>query len=161
MNKGLSLLEILVVMGIFAILGVLATGVITLSLQGSRKGGSMVKVRENVNYAVAIMERQLRNAETITDCTTTGTTSLSYTDATGIPTFFECKDLATNGYVASGSARLTNNDVKVTSCSFSCPGSVSIPPQVEINITATDPNAATAKESATVSITTMIDLRTY
>ena len=68
LQKGMSLLEILVVVAIFSILGVIVTRSVLLTLRGSKKSESQVKVRENVNYALAVIERQLRNADSIVTC---------------------------------------------------------------------------------------------
>jgi type II secretory pathway pseudopilin PulG len=140
-NSGISLIEILVVMGVFAVLGILTTRSVILSLQGSKKGDALVKVRENVNYAMAVMERQLRNAEEITACTSS---SILYKDSLGGDSSFSCS----GGYIASGSARLTSSEVVITACSFIC--TPSTPPQIDINIAAEG-----------ISATTKVDLRTY
>lgn len=158
--KGISFIEILVVIAVFAILGVLATRAILLTLRGSRKSESVVKVRENVNYALAVIERQLRNAESIDTTTCTGG-RVDYKNQDGIGSSFVCTNIGAGGYIASGSARLTSTDVAVTLCSFSCsPASGDVLPSVTVNVTAQDA-VATGVESAQVSSSTQIFLRTY
>jgi prepilin-type N-terminal cleavage/methylation domain-containing protein len=49
-NKGLSLIEILVVVAIFAILGIIVSSALVLTIQGTKKSESLVRVRENINY---------------------------------------------------------------------------------------------------------------
>ena len=143
-NNGISMIEILIVIAIFAVLGVLSTRVIALSLQGSQKGDEQIKARENLDYAVSVIERQLRNAESITSCTAS---SLLYKDLLNGDSSFSCAD----GYVASGSARLTSEKVNVTSCLFTCTeGTQTTPPKVAIDI-----------QAGSVSISTEINLRTY
>lgn len=157
--RGVSFIEILVVIAVFAILGVLATRAILLTLRGSRKSESVVKVRENVNYALAVIERQLRNAESINTSTCTG--RVDYTDKDGVASSFVCTNIGPAGYVASGSARLTSPEVAVTACSFSCTAaSDNVLPSVSVNVTAQDATA-TGVESAQVSSSTQIFLRTY
>ena len=149
-SAGISMIEILIVIGIFAVLGVLSTRVITLSLQGSKKGDAQIKVRENLDYAVSIIERQLRNAGSVFSCTVSPP-AISYSDSNAISSSFSCLNMASAGYVASGSARLTSEEIKVTACSFVCTaGSGSTPPKVAINI-----------QAEGVSISTEINLRTY
>lgn len=160
--SGISLIEILVVIAAFAILGILATRAVLLTLRGSRKSESLVKVRENVNYALGIIERQLRNANGV-DCTTSTASLLYYNDERGRRVSFSCVQIGstTDGYVASGSARLTSSEVRVTSCSFSCSaGSGDVLPSVTVNVTARDATA-TGVESAQVTSSTQIFLRTY
>lgn len=159
---GISLIEILIVIGIFAVLGILSTRVVLLSLQGSKKGDAQIKVRENLDYAISIIERQLRNAGSISPCPNTNRLVISYSDSNSISTSFSCLNVGSAGYIASGSARLTGEEIKVTACSFTCTaGEGSLPPKVAIDIQAVDAASQGSKEGATVSISTEINLRTY
>lgn len=157
-QKGVSLLEILVVMTIFSILAILATRGVLLTLRGSRKSDSLGRVRENVDYALSIMERELRNAD---DVTCTSSTLVTYETKQGVSATFSCESLDADGYIASSSARLTNEEVDISSCSFTCSaGTADIPPSVSINISGQDANLE-AEEQAQVTTTTRIYLRTY
>lgn len=152
MSKGLSLIEILMTITIFALLGLIVTSAIALSMKGTKKGESTIKVRESLDYAVSVIERQLRNAEKVEPCPNTDLQRLDYYDSAGAATFFSCVGVGgADGYVASGSARLTTADAAISACSFTClVGTAASPPQVQIEIS-----------SGTVSLTTKIDLRTY
>lgn len=153
---GFSIVEILVVIMIFAVIGILATESIALSIRGSKRSESTISVRENLNYSLAVIERALHNAESV-NCPSS--TSISYTDAISQPADFTC-DLA-SGYVASSSARLTGSDVFVTDCSFSCtPGGAGVPPSVVISLTAQDAGLS-GLEQAQITTTTQIMLRAY
>lgn len=163
-RNGFSLFEILVVVGIFAILGVIATQSVILTLRGARKSEAVLKVRENLNYSLAVMERQLRNAEKVTPCPNTDTKVINYTSLEGVDTAFSCMEDAPNDdyYIASGSAtRLTSDEVKITSCSLACsPGDSQNPPSVTINISAED-KSMQGVEGAKVTASTKIYLRNY
>jgi type II secretory pathway pseudopilin PulG len=163
-KKGISLFETLIVIAIFAVLGVLATRIVVLSLRGANKSGSLVKVRENLDYAISIMERHIRNAESVSNClqpSPTPTSQISYKDEDGLVGAFSCQDLGQEGYVASASARLTGETVGVTSCSFVCsPETSTNPPSVTIELTGID-NSTNGIEKSTVSVSTQIFLRTY
>jgi prepilin-type N-terminal cleavage/methylation domain-containing protein len=157
-QKGVSLLEILVVMTIFSILAILATRGVLLTLRGSRKSDSLGRVRENVDFALSIMERELRNAD---DVTCTSSTALTYETKLGASATFTCESVGSGGYIASSSARLTNEEVDISSCSFTCSSSSSgVPPSVSISITGEDA-ALEAEEKAQVTSSTKIFLRTY
>lgn len=163
-KRGISLIEILIVITIFAVLGILATRGILLTLRGTRKSESVGKVRENISYSLAVIERQIRNAGSVSPCPNTNPLVLNYIDANGTPTSFSCVNVGpTGGYIASGSARLTSSDISLTSCSFSCistpTGSATLP-SVTINVTAQN-SGALGVETAQVSATTTIYLRTY
>ena len=104
-NKGYSLVEILVVLVLFSVLAVIATQTLFLSFRGSRKSGNVVLVRNNVDHAVGVMERHLRNARAWTNCSAT---EIEYTDAEGdtLKTF-TCNNI--DNYIASSSARITSD----------------------------------------------------
>lgn len=148
-EDGMSLIEILIVVTIFAILGIITTRAIFLTLQGSKKSESTVKVRENLNYSLGVIERQLRNANSVVDCSAN---VINYTDQNGNPASFSCVNTGSaNSYIASGSARLTGDSVNIISCEFNCPPTVSTnPPEVTISL-----------EAQGVSLSTQIFLRSY
>ncbi|OGM15384.1 hypothetical protein A2V56_03090 [Candidatus Woesebacteria bacterium RBG_19FT_COMBO_42_9] len=153
---GFSVIEILVVVLVFVTLAVLATESLLLSLRGSKRSESSIGVRENLNYALSIMERQLHNAESITLCTPT---EITYTDTNALTAKFSC-DL-TNGFVASSSAQLTSSEVRITACNFTCTtGSAGIPASVSISLTAEDADSG-GLEQQQVTTNTQIMLRTY
>lgn len=159
-RKGVSLIEILVAISIFAILGVVMSRAILLTLRGVRKSESTLKAKENINYAMAVVERALRNADGVT-CPNSVPTVLDYTDEKGEATTFSCIGLGTaDSYIASGSARLTNTDITIKSCSITCATSVNTNPTVTLDISAGD-KSAVGIENSTFTSTTQILLRSY
>lgn len=158
-QKGFSLLEILVVLTVFSLLAIISTTTVLLSLRGTQKSAITAKVRQNIDFTVATVERQIRNANNIVAC---NSDQIIFTDQDSVQTSFACTNLGSpDAYVASGSARLTSADVTVTSCSFFCSGSLgSTPPSVTFNISASDKNLAGAQGSS-FTTTTQIYLRSY
>ena len=162
-TSGMSLIEILVVIGIFAVLGVMTTQAVVLSLSGGKKTENTIKVRENINYSFSVIERQLRNADSITDCTNAIPLAISYLDQNGVSASFSCANLgaATVGHIASSGAQLTNNTVDVTSCTFTClPGTGASPDSVKVTVTAQDATSTGASNSIITS-STSVSLRNY
>ena len=160
-KKGFSIIEMLVVVSIFAVIGVLTTSALTLTLRGSRKSESLVRVRENVNYSLAIIERQIRSSESITTCDGTSSSTLSYTSLEGITASFSCITPGSAGYIASGSGRLTSTDISVTACSFTCSQTDANNPQVvRVSVTAED-SVSTGAEKGSVSTDMEIITRNY
>src|SRR3972149_10310777 len=105
--QGFSMIEILVVILVFATLAALSTESLLLSLRGSKRSESTIRVRENLNYALSIIERQLHNAESVI-CP--NSTTISYTDANFLQSDFTCN--TGSGFIASASAQLTANTVR-------------------------------------------------
>jgi hypothetical protein len=160
MSGGISLLEILVVVSIFAVLGILITRSVLLTLGGGKKSESLIRIRENLNYSVGVIERQLRNANSITACPNPDPLVISYTDISGNAAAFSCVNIGTNGYVASGSARLTSDAINVTDCSFTCATGSGTPSGVTISLEGQDASAS-GIENATVTTKTQVFLRNY
>lgn len=160
LNKGISLLEVLVVMTIFAVLGILVTQSIILTLQGSKKSESIVKARENLDYSLNIIERQIRNASSVVSCPDEHT--INYQDQKGLSTSFSCQQMGTpNSYIASGSAHLTGNAVRIIACSFVCiEGTTANPALVKVDLTLREASAS-GVQSSNVSASTQIYLRNY
>lgn len=157
-EEGLSLIEILVVITIFAVLGVVIASSIVLTIQGTKKSESLIRVRENLNYSMTVMERNIRNANSIYDCT--DPTRITYVDQQGVTTSFSCVNTgAKDSYIASGSSRLTPDSVKIMSCGFSCDRpDPSKPPLVKINI-AVQNASGSGVQSSNVTMETQIYLR--
>ena len=156
---GYSLLEVLVVLVIFSLLAVISSTAILFALRGARKSDASARVRESVDFAIATIERQLRNASSITSC---DAGMISFNDRDFGPSTFSCVEIGEDtGHVASGSARLTADGVIVTACDFTCTDAQgSSPPSVNVTISAKDRNT-TGAEGATFSVSTQVVLRTY
>lgn len=157
-KKGFSLIEILVVLTVFALVAVLSFQSIFLSLRGARKSDASVKVRETMDFAIGTIERHLRNADSITSpCNSSTLSTIAYLDANRQPATFSC----TGGYVASGSAQLTTTGITISPCNFVCTtSSTGLPSVVTVNMTGTDTGTSGA-EGAKVTISTKIYLRNY
>jgi len=158
MKKGYSLMEMLVVVGLFAVLSVAVTQSLSRSLVTTRKSESVIQVRENLDYVISVMERSLRNAASIQSCSAT---RIDYTSQEGVSSYFECLDLGTFvGRIESAQGRITSDSVEVSSCTFSCTLGGSIPDQVNIDISGQKVGASGSEQSP-VSISTTVFLRVY
>lgn len=162
-SLGMSLMEILVVIGIFAVLGTLTTRAILLTLGGGKKTETVIKVRENLSYALGVISRQLRNADLVTNCTNANTLQINYLDDNGVASTFSCANIGpgTVGYVASGSAKLTNDSIDITSCAFTCTNNgPDKPSSVRVDLEAQDATT-TGISNISVSSSTEVLLRNY
>jgi len=161
-KKGFALIELLVVISIFAILAILTTSALLSSLRGTRKGEALGRVRENLDYSFAVISRHLHSAQSLS-CPSS--TQISYEDVNGASATFSCINIdgtgGAVGYFASGSARLTSDEIDVISCTLTCsPGAVGISPSVTI-VTAAEDLSLKGAEGAQVATQTKILLRVY
>jgi prepilin-type N-terminal cleavage/methylation domain-containing protein len=162
MKKGYTLIEMLVVVVIFAIVGLISSETIILTLRGTKKADAISKVRQNLDYAMESMQRQIRGAKSITSpCDGTTSSQISILDQKSNLTTYACINVNNQNlpsYIASSSASLTSNEVTISACSFICtPAGTNTTPEVTISITAQDKGG----QNAPVTDTTQITLRTY
>jgi prepilin-type N-terminal cleavage/methylation domain-containing protein len=160
-EAGMSLIEILIVVAIFAVLGVITTNSLLLTLRGARKSESVQKVRENLNYSLTVIERQLRGALSVNSCPFSNQQTITYKDLNNVQTTLSCSSVGVNGYIASGSARLTADDISITTCSFTCTqNDQNSPPVISVSLQGKS-KGITGAEAATVNAQTEITLRNY
>lgn len=171
-NLGVSLFEIVIVVGIFAMVAVLITRSTFLTLRGTKKSDSQIRVKENLEYGLSVIDRQLRNADVITStcnggtpfpCNSTTRSRIDYTNTNGTASFFACNDVGpTSGYItASDSARLTSTEITITDCSFVySPQDGPVLPGVTISVSGRDLGTS-GVESSQVSVSAKVFLRTY
>lgn len=158
LGKGVSLFEIVIVVGLFAAVAILTTRSTFLTLRGTKKSDSQIKVKENLEYALSIIERQLRNSDKVDICTNT---RIDYTDSEGTATFFSCTLIPAPGFIDSGNGRLTTPEITITSCNFTCVSQGGgVTDEITVDLTGKEVNA-TGAESSTVTSSTKVFLRNY
>lgn len=160
--KGFSLFEVLVVLGVVGIVGLVASSSLITTLRGVKRTDSDSKVKQNLNFALTIMERHLRNSQ---DAVCTLPTRVDYEDANGLNASFFSGNTTINGvtigYIASNSAttRLTGSEVNITSATFTCTAQVGdSPASITIELTGEDANASGVEKSQ-ITTSTKVFLR--
>jgi len=168
--RGYSILELLVAVGVFAVVGIVAVNSLASSFTSSKKSDALSDVKSDVDYALSTMERLLRNAQSIEPPPISSATRVVYVDEYGnTGMYFDCD--AGGGYIASGSAILGTVRLTSTGTIIDCSGAPAVfsypallpgvPSIVEINIKGTDKNFGTSVEGASVTANTRILLRNY
>lgn len=162
-ENGFTLIEMLVVLGVFSILSLMVVTIITFSMRGSRKSEVTSDLRSRLSETLEIMSRQLRNAQEITSTCSSG---VEYKDQDGNQAFFSCN--LTDNQIASGSGTIANqidtyylieSGVDLIDCSITCPEpEVGIPVELTINIKAKD-SESQWPESALIDLETKVVLR--
>jgi prepilin-type N-terminal cleavage/methylation domain-containing protein len=168
-SSGFTLIEILVVIGLLAIIATIGSNMFFTTLRSSTKSKSLTVVKQNGDYALATMEKLIRDSEKVI---TNSDGSLCTTDMNKIKTKrldgseveFSCEGEGTvDGLIASNSARLISSDVKLDSCSFDCSSQGDFYPQVvTINFTLSQA-AVTARleEQASINFKTTVTTRNF
>jgi prepilin-type N-terminal cleavage/methylation domain-containing protein len=158
--KGYSLIEILVVISVFSIVALIATQSILVTLTGAKKSESTIRVRENLEYATSVMERRLRNANSIDTCSTGS--RVDFTDGNGNSASFYCQNIGgSDGRLLSESGRITSSFINLTECSITCPAvAPGVPSRVNINLSGKAKDVSNS-QSSPATISTIIYLRVY
>lgn len=120
-RKGFTLIEVVVAMGVFAVLMVGTSLLLISTLRGAKKAASQITVRSEGARVMDVISSSLRFSQNITDCTTGASISATLYD--GTPISYSCVQASgTDAYLASGSGHLTSSGVTVSSCGgiFTC-----------------------------------------
>lgn len=120
LKKGLTLIEVVVSVGIFATLAIVGSLLLIATLRGAKKAQAVALVRGEAANALGVMTSFFRFADDITACAADGSSVTMV--AAGRQTVFACLTSGQDMYLASNSARLTSPAVKLNSCAsvFAC-----------------------------------------
>jgi len=121
-KTGFSLIEIMVAMGIFAVIMAIATNIIATSVRNSAKSEGLNQVRQDVDNMISIVERNLKNSRSIYLCNPDyGGGYVVYLDEANDPRSFICEYNSPNGYLLTWDSTLLNSDSTVLqACQITC-----------------------------------------
>lgn len=160
-KNGFTLIEVLVVIGIFGILAVIGTGMFFSILKGSTKTRVLAEVKQNGNYAISVMGRMIRNAKEIESCPGSSIRIVNPDEET---TQFDLSGPRIASISALGTGYLTSDKVEIDTTEtnqFDCILSSGSPPVVTIRFTLSQAVGTRAEETAEVDFKTTVSLRTY
>lgn len=171
-KAGFTLIELLVAMAILATVGVVTTNLFFQTLKGTTKAELLKGVKQEGDFAISIIEKMIRNSKNIEEafpenpswsCDGSDRPDIKITNQDNSTTIFNCSMTGSDTYIASNSARLTSNKVRVSSCSLiRCTRSGSAPPVVEIRFSLSQLGSpARPEEQAAVNFQTTVSLRNY
>lgn len=166
---GFTLIEILVVVGLLAIIAVIGSSMFFTTLRSSGKSKTLTRVKQNGDYALSTIERLIRDSEEVItnsdgSLCEAGMNKIKTKRLDGSEVEFTCEEEGTvNGLIASNSARLTSNEVKLDNCSFDCSSQGEFYPQiVSIDFTLSQAAETTRlEEQASVNFKTTVNTRNF
>lgn len=128
-SHGYSLVELLIVMFIFSIFAVLIAQAVALTIRGNMKSENISQIKQNLDYTLNVMSREMRNASLIDTDSCIGA-GFSYYDVDGRFVSFSCNsdDPGDHFIEHSELGRLTGGSVQIVNCSevFLCPDSLNV-----------------------------------
>lgn len=160
MNKGSSLLELLIAVVLTAVVAVVATSLLFTTLGASGKASGLSYVKQNGDQAIQLLEREIREAKSA-NCTTA--TELLIVDEDG-DDHVVTLDAATSSIQMTnpGNQILTSTDIEASV--FTCvvtPGADGQPEVIRINFTLTLAPGGRPVETVSEDFQTFVSLRTY
>ena len=174
-RKGFTLIELMVVVSLFALVFAVGSGMFFSVIKNSNKIKNLNQVKQNGEYATSVMERMIRNARRVTDFDSVDNEWITIVNPDGGETTFACMAMAIDAdpVIASASAfqgvdlynfSLIGSEVKTDNCSITVTnGVIGVKPAVvEISFTLvpTDTNLR-AEEQVSVDFQTTVALRNY
>lgn len=144
MKNGYTLIELVIVVGLTAILTVSITAIMMSSLLSSRRVRTQVSVRQAGDYAITQMERMIRGAQSfpIVACDpATSPNQISFNNFDGKDTTFSKITVGDVDLIASSSALtatteyITPDNMHITAFSITCDPPSGIPDLVTISFT--------------------------
>ncbi|MDP1722703.1 MAG: type II secretion system protein [Candidatus Gottesmanbacteria bacterium] len=174
-NKGFTLIELLVSVAIVSGLGVLLAQAFFTTSRSNTKVERMTDVKQNGEYTLAVMDRMIRNARTLTaTCSSDGsvaTLSAAIVNPDGLTTTFMCQMDGSISRLASVSASateyLTSNAVTLggTSCDtdslvFYCTAIAQVPRSLKVSFQVSQKGTPVDQfEKASTTFQTSIGIR--
>jgi prepilin-type N-terminal cleavage/methylation domain-containing protein len=152
-RKGFTLIELIVVMSIFVVVGGLIISILFITFRGSNKAETMSIVKQNGTFALSQMVKQIRYARSLdapASCVPTANApTLTVTALNdGLQTTFSCPNSQASPITSNSAALVDSNAVSVTYCSFTCSqNNISEPPRVTIQFTLSSKNSSGLVES--------------
>lgn len=153
-TKGFTLIEVLIALAVFSVLGMMTTVILVGALQGAKKAAAVALVKNEGARVINTMTQMLKYSPSVTACTT-NPYSITFQPRVGdrdLTRFFCTSDsIASN----SATAELTSGKVEMTTCSITCPSLQ----QVNIEFKLRMKVGSFATENADTTFKTQIGLR--
>lgn len=169
---GFTLVEVLVVLAITALVAAIIVQTIAAILRGVLKTGSILEVKQNGSFTLAVMEQMIRNSVSTPICLfPTPGILVSGVQITNPDTVtFACLYDGSKYFIASGSgviptyAPVTSSIVQVVpgSCSFTCPTGTPSRVTIQYSLSSYRPQVTPRpQDTVTEQFSTSITLRSY
>lgn len=154
-NVGFTLIEVITVSGIMALFSITLISVFMASFRGGTKSQLIQRIRQDGDYALSSMSREIKKAKTIDSC---GADLLTFTLVNGS----EINYSLSSGRIASDSSYLTGNAATAGSLIFSCDEGETGNQIVTISFTLTGGNASSqAQEKLSQGFATSVSTRQH
>lgn len=166
-NSGFTLIETLIVVFLIGIVLVAGGNIFFGIMKGSSKAEIEKEVKQNGSYALAVMERMIRNSRRVTACDDLAGASLEIENSDYGLTTFQLGEGRIASSSAGGDLYLTTDNITVSSLTFTCvfdPPSSSDPQDIRrvgINFILSVGAAEAPETFAEIEFQTSVSLRNF
>lgn len=135
---GFTLMEVLVSMGVFAIVSTIIITVLFTTFRTSKKSEVVINLKQNGDAAMSQMVREIMYAESLDDppiCTTpvVQDTITVTSSSDGGQTTYSCPTVASPVIASNGASLIDSSSIEASNCSFTCSqNSYNDPPTITI-----------------------------
>lgn len=154
-NKGFTLIELIVAMAVFATVITVVSSIFVSSVGSQRKNVNQQEVLENARYVLETISRSIRQSTVVTSDSTSSSLSLSH------PTKGAVAYTLNNGQILENGTALSSGGITVERLSFIIQGNSAtdnIQPRVTISISLKD-NQAQAGTASAINLQTTVTPR--
>jgi prepilin-type N-terminal cleavage/methylation domain-containing protein len=156
MNKGFTLIEMIVAVGIFAITMVVCLAAFVNINDFQKKAESLREINDNLNFSLETMMREIRSGSSYSPTGCNG--SLSIKDVAGNTIAYRLNSGRIEKSVSGGPyIALTGPEVSVTNLNFCVTSGINVQPMVTIMISGSA--GPTSKTTITLNLQTTISQR--
>lgn len=156
--RGFTLIEVLIALAVFSVLGMMTTVILVGALQGAKKAAAVALVKNEGARVINTMTQMLKYSPSVTACSGNSITFQPRADTSKLAEFL----CVGTDHIASRSAdlsdpeiSLTSGKVEMTTCSITCPSLQ----QVNIEFKLRMKVGSFATENADTTFKTQIGLR--
>ncbi|OGG25178.1 hypothetical protein A3E42_01290 [Candidatus Gottesmanbacteria bacterium RIFCSPHIGHO2_12_FULL_40_13] len=171
LNKGYSLIELLVVITLISVLGTLTAETFLLGIRAQAKSEVMKEVKQNADYVGQVIDNMVRNSIDIEEaqCNSDTGQTLTIQNPDGNYTTFDCTGSVMSSIsgifpVPTVSLNLSSTRVAIEECNFRiiCPTPPLNPKYVFLNFKVSQTGSSLPKEQqASIEYQTTVSLRNY
>lgn len=117
-QSGFTLIELIVAIGIFAVVMTISMGAFLNISDIQKKSESLRNVSDNMSFAIELMTRDIREGKDYS-CGASGCGEFNFTDIKGNSVNYKLTDSGGRKYIARNGSEITSHDVNVNSLIFS------------------------------------------
>jgi prepilin-type N-terminal cleavage/methylation domain-containing protein len=168
LRNGFTLVELLVVIGVFATVSSIIVLILFSTLRASKKSDTLIELKQNGNSAISQISKSVRYAKSLDNpdqCSpSVVVNSRKITSVQDdAQTTYACVGGSSPTIASNGASLIGTDDIRVSSCIFMCTQSnPNDPPVISLNFTLTSKNSGGGIESSgSVPFKTSIIMRNY